>query len=226
MLANPELRLPRGAPPARPVVLVHGIFNSAAVFHSMARYLERHGFRPLTPSLIPNGGSLGLDELALQIRDFVNERLPSGEPFDLIGFSMGGLVSRYYIQRLGGIDRVGRFIAISSPHHGSYWACMVGNPACRQMRPGSAFLEELNRDKKMLERVRFVSLWTPLDLMIVPASSSRLEVGEEFTLPIALHPWMVMSRSSLELIAKLLKESAPACDPVTADRGRFKQSKE
>jgi triacylglycerol lipase len=199
----------------RPVVLVHGIFNSVAIFNSMSHFLKEHGFRPLAPSLLPSSGSVGLDELALQVRAFVDEQLPSGEPFDLIGFSMGGLVSRYYIQRLGGIDRVRRFIAISSPHHGSYWAYLIGNPACRQMRPGSIFLEELNRDMKMLEKVKFVSLWTPVDLMIVPASSSRLDVGEEFTLPIALHPCMVMSRTSLELIAKLLKESSvPTSQPV------------
>jgi len=36
------------------------------------------------------------------------------KPFDLVGFSMGGIVSRYYVQRLGGIDRVQRFITLAS----------------------------------------------------------------------------------------------------------------
>jgi triacylglycerol lipase len=147
-----------------------------------------------------------VDELALQVRAFVDQHLPPGQPFDLIGFSMGGLVSRYYVQRLGGVERVRRLITISAPHRGSYWAYVIGNIACRQMRPGSAFLEELNRDVNMLEQVKFVSLWTPLDLMIVPASSSKLKVGQEFMLPVAVHPWMVMSRCSLELIVKLLQE--------------------
>ena len=190
----------------RPVVLVHGIFDSGTKFDRMAQFLNGRGFRPLAPSLSPSNGKVGLDELALQLRAFVNEQIPSQEPFDLIGFSMGGLVSRYYLQRLGGMERVRRFITISSPHHGSYWAHVIGNAACRQMRPGSVFLEELNRDMKMLEHVRFVSLWTPLDLMIVPASSSRLDVGEEVVLQVAAHPLMVTSRLSLELIVKLLQE--------------------
>jgi triacylglycerol lipase len=190
----------------RPVVLVHGIFNSGAKFGPMAQFLSERGFRPLAPSLSPNSGKLGLDDLALQLRVFVDEQIPSGQPFDLIGFSMGGLVSRYYLQRLGGMERVRRFITISSPHHGSYWAYAIGNAACRQMRPGSLFLVDLNRDMKMLEHVRFVSLWSPMDLMILPASSSRLDVGEEVVLQVAAHPLMVTSRLSLELIVKLLQE--------------------
>jgi len=192
---------------SRPVVLVHGIFDTAAIFNPMSRFLNERGFQPIAPSLAPSNGTAGLDELAEQLRAFVDERIPSGERFDLIGFSMGGLVSRFYVQKLGGIDRVRRFIAISSPHHGSYWAYSIGNAACRQMRPGSAFLEELNRDIKMLEQVRFASLWTPLDLMIVPAISSRLKVGKEFVLPVAMHPLMVVSRTSLELIVRLLQEA-------------------
>jgi triacylglycerol lipase len=190
----------------RPVVLVHGFLNSATKFRPMAQFLNGRGFRTFALSMTPSSGTVGLDELALQVRAFVDEQLPSGEPFDLIGFSMGGLVSRYYLQRLGGMERVHRFIAISTPHHGSYWAYAVGNTACRQMRPGSAFLEELNRDMKMLEQVRLVSLWTPLDLMIIPASSSRLDAGEEVVIPVAEHPLMVTSRISLELIEKLLLE--------------------
>ena len=65
---------------------------------------------------------------------------------------MGGLVSRYYVQRLGGIERVRRLITISTPHQGTLWAHMVGNPGSRQMRPGSAFLSKLNHDAAMLER--------------------------------------------------------------------------
>ncbi len=208
VLSNPSIEEPqRDQPIPSPVVLVHGIFDTAAIFNPMSRFLQGQGFQPIAPSLAPSNGTAGLDVLAHQLRAFVDEQIPSGEPFDLIGFSMGGLVSRYYVQKLGGIDRVRRFIAISSPHHGSYWAYTIGNAACRQMRPGSAFLKELNRDIKMLEQVRFVSLWTPLDLMIVPATSSRLKVGKEFVLPVAMHPLMVVSRTSLELVVKLLREA-------------------
>lgn len=171
----------------------------------MANWLQKCGFRPLALDLIPSDGTIGLDGLAAQIGTFANQRLSPDEPFDLVGFSMGGLVSRYYVQRLGGMARARRLITISTPHRGTYSAYALGNEGSRQMRPGSAFLKGLNRDAALLERVRFASIWTPLDLMIIPASSSRLGVGEEFRIPVLVHPWMLRSRRSLELVANLLR---------------------
>jgi len=170
----------------------------------MSRYLSARGFRPLAVDLAPSNGAVGLEELAAQLSAFVAQELTTDEPFDLVGFSMGGLVSRYYVQRLGGAERVGRLITISSPHQGTYWAFTGGNAGARQMRPGSEFLRELNRDTEILERVRHASIWTPLDLMIVPAESSRL--GSEHRVMVGLHAWMPRSRRCSDLVAKLLGE--------------------
>ena len=118
---------------------------------------------------------------------------------------MGGLVSRYYVQRLGGMNRVGRLITISTPHRGTYWALANGNVGSRQMRPGSEFLRELNRDAGVLERVQHASIWTPLDLMILPPWSSRL--GEDFGVMVGLHAWMPRSRKCWKVVRRLLGEN-------------------
>jgi triacylglycerol lipase len=55
-----------------------------------------------------------------------------------------------------------------------------------------------------LEQVKVASIWTPLDLMIVPAGSSRLGVGEEFRVLVGLHAWMVRSRRCWEVVGRLL----------------------
>lgn len=190
---------------ARAVVLVHGIWDTSRVFARMARWLEGRGFRPLAVDLTPSDGAVGLEQLAAQLREFVERELSPGEPFDLIGFSMGGLVSRYYVQRLGGMERVGRLITISSPHRGTLWAYTGWNTGSRQMRPGSAFLADINRDIRSLERVRVASIWTPVDLMIVPAGSSRL--GDEFRLWVGLHAWMPRSRKCWKVVGRLLEET-------------------
>ena len=100
----------------------------------------------------------GLEKLAEQLKAFVDERIEPEQRFDLVGYSMGGLVSRYYLQRLGGLRRVRRFITLAAPHNGSYMAYLLPNRGGEQMRPGSAFIEDLNRDVVMLEQVGFVSL--------------------------------------------------------------------
>jgi triacylglycerol lipase len=169
----------------------------------MGRWLEERGYRALAVDLKPSDGSVGLEKLAEQLREFVEVQL-AGESFDLVGFSMGGLVSRYYVQRLGGVERVGRLITISSPHRGTYWAYTAGNPGSLQMRPGSQFLVDLDRDMQSLERVKVVSIWTPLDLMIVPAGSSRLGVGVKFPVAIGLHAWMGKSARCFEVVGRLL----------------------
>jgi triacylglycerol lipase len=191
----------------RTVVLVHGIWDTSRVFARMGRWLEERGYRALAVDLKPSDGSVGLDKLAEQLRDFVDVQLAAGEPFDLVGFSMGGLVSRYYVQRLGGVERVGRLITISSPHRGTYWAYTTGNLGSQQMRPGSQFLVDLDRDMQSLERVKVASIWTPLDLMIVPAGSSRLGVGVKFPVVIGLHAWMPRSWTGWEVVGRLLAQT-------------------
>jgi triacylglycerol lipase len=74
---------------------------------------------------------------------------------------MGGLVSRYYLQRLGGIHRVRKFVTIATPHRGTWTGFLRANPGARDMRPGSAFLRDLNRDVEMLDGISFTSIWSP-----------------------------------------------------------------
>ncbi len=205
-----------------PVLLVHGINDTGAVFHRMAPYLIERGWSVYDLNMIPNNGAKHLDHLAEQVADFVAKVFPPEQPLDLVGFSMGGVVSRYYVQRLGGIDRVQRFITIASPHRGTLTAYGSQRPGCVQMRPGSAFLEDLNRDVAMLERLNFTSIWTPLDLMIVPANSSQLLVGKEVQVQVPLHPWMLTDSRSLHALTEALGEPIREYPPPVHTRDRQK----
>ena len=186
------------------VLLVHGIHDTRAVFQKMAAHLGREGWLVSSLDLEPNDGRTGLDRLAEQLRDFADRNLPRDRRFCLVGFSMGGIVSRYYVQKLGGGDRVKHFITISSPHHGTQWAYFSPNVGVRQMRPNSDFLNELNQDISTLQKIHFTSIWTPRDLTIVPASSSRMKIGRSIEIPVFLHPWMLTDRRSIEAVAREL----------------------
>ncbi|WP_223269778.1 esterase/lipase family protein [Nostoc sp. 'Peltigera membranacea cyanobiont' 213] len=167
-----------------PVLLVHGIDDTGAVFHKMAGYLGLQGWSVYSLDLVPNNGDVGLDKLAKQVADYVAATFAPEQRLDLVGFSMGGIVSRYYIQRLEGINRVQRFITISSPHHGTVVAYASQRPGCVQMRPNSIFLKDLNSDAVILGQLDFTSIWTPYDLMIVPANSSQMPVITNYELRI------------------------------------------
>jgi triacylglycerol lipase len=189
-----------------PVLLIHGIDDTEAVFHKMRTYLIQQGLSVHALNLAPNNGDVGLDKLAKQVAEYVTATFASEQPVDLVGFSMGGIVSRYYLQRLGGISRVQRFITISSPHHGTVVAYGSRRPGCVQMRPDSIFLKDLNSDAVILGQLNFTSIWTPYDLMIVPANSSQMSIGQEVIVSVALHPWMLTDSRSLAVVAAALAE--------------------
>ena len=189
-----------------PVLLVHGFKDSSGKMQPMATYLRKRGWTVYTPTLAPSFGEVGLDELARQLSTFIEETFRPGEKFDLVGFSMGGLVCRYYLQRMNGIDRVDRLITLGAPHNGSLWACLVPNAGCRQMRPGSSFMNDLNLDSDKLRTIKFTSIWTPLDLMILPADSSRTPDGRELKIWIPIHPFLVWSPICLRTVAEVLQE--------------------
>lgn len=189
-----------------PVLLLHGIDDTDAIFHKLTPYLQSHGWTVHSLNMFPNNGSVGLDQLAQQVAVYVDKTFEPEQAIDLVGFSMGGIISRYYVQRLGGIQRVQRFITISSPHQGTFTAYARTNGGCNQMQPRSAFLNQLNQDVAQLECLNFTSIWTPLDLMILPAKSSQLPVGKERKIPVGGHAWMVTDGRSLRAVAEALLE--------------------
>lgn len=179
-----------------PVVLIHGLYDTARIFDPMRAFLEARGRRVTTPDLKPNNGNAPLEELAAQVAGAVRGEV------DLVGFSMGGLVARWYVQRQGGLKHVRRLITIASPHRGTWTAYAKGNAGARQMRPGSAFLRDPDSDRSVLNQVRFTSIRTPFDLMILPPSSSVVPEARNILVNVAAHPLMVRDRRVMEIVAE------------------------
>ncbi|MEM9769429.1 MAG: alpha/beta fold hydrolase [Cyanobacteria bacterium P01_D01_bin.71] len=202
-----------------PVLLIHGIDDTVEIFAALKRYLGDRGWSNIHAlNLRPNNGDVGLDILAEQIRDYIDHHLADAPHLDIVGFSMGGIVARYYLQRLNGLKQVRRFITLSSPHNGTWTGYLRFNTGAAQMRPNSAFLQDLNRTIEELQQVEFTSLWTPYDLMILPVNSSRLPVGTMITVPVLAHPLMVTDQRSLKIIADLLGDRSQHQQPASATR--------
>lgn len=189
-----------------PVLLIHGIDDTNSIFNQMTPVLSQLGWEVHSLDLSPNCGAAGLEVLAEQVSSYIDQTFPSGQPIDLVGFSMGGIVSRYYVQRLGGLDRVQRFVTLSSPHLGTWAAYSRWNVGCGQMRPSSPFLMDLNQNVMALNQINFTSIWTPFDLIIIPANSSHLPVGKSIRVPVGGHAWMVTDPRSILTVAGALSE--------------------
>lgn len=190
----------------RRVVLVHGIYNSGRYMGNMKRLLQRHGWEVYAVSLKPDDASISFEAMAGQLDAFVRENIPGNTKFDLIGFSMGGLVCRYYVQKLGGYERVHRFVTLSTPNHGTIWAWLSGRAGIREMRPGSEMLRELNANASTLAPLDYTSIYTPIDLTIVPPVSSRMSVARNVISWVPLHALMVWMPGPLRAVEEALEQ--------------------
>ncbi|WP_149184965.1 triacylglycerol lipase [Streptomyces sp. TRM49041] len=165
---------PRGARP--PVLLLHGLSDNRSVFVLLRRALARDGTRhvealnhsPLTCDL-----RAAARRLARHVEDVCART--GRQEVDLVGHSLGGLVARYYVQRLSGDRRVRTVITLGTPHTGTSAVPLADvHPLIRQMRPGSGVLRELAAPSPGC-RTRFVSFWSDLDLWMTPAEAARLD---------------------------------------------------
>ena len=180
--------------PRLPIVFVHGFLDKSSVFRRMASHLKHKGWEVYDSlDLIPNNGTISIEAMAGQLDVYINKNLGTDAPFYLVGFSMGGLVSRYYIQRMGGIEKVKHLVTISSPHFGTLLARVFNREACKQMRSNSIFLKELNRDLTMLKKIKCTSIWARFDTTILPNNSSHLPFGNETVFNFGIHPLMPYS---------------------------------
>jgi triacylglycerol lipase len=188
-----------------PVVLVPGFRDDARILRALGRQLARQGLTPYPISPQPSNGRMQIERLAEQLAARIDALFGPGERVNLFGFSMGGLICRYYVQQLGGAERTGRLVTLASPHQGTWtaYACHR-RPACVQMRPGSPFLDVLNRDLSALDAVDFVSLWTPFDLTIQPATSSHLPVGRVVRVLSPAHGLLLYDPLVLRIVATYL----------------------
>ncbi|MDF6019289.1 alpha/beta fold hydrolase [Streptomyces sp. JH34] len=159
-----------------PVVLLHGFIDNRSVFVLLRRSLARHGwhhleslnYSPLTCDIRTAAELLGRHVKEICSRTGHRE-------VDIVGHSLGGLIARYYVQRLGGDRRVRTLVTLGTPHGGTAAVPLAGaHPIVRQMRSGSELIEELRRPAPGC-RTRFVSFWSELDRVILPVETACVD---------------------------------------------------
>lgn len=207
-------------PPPRPVVLLHGFVDNRSVFVLLRRTLSQGGRRhvealnysPLTCDL--RAAARRLDR---HIEDLCART--GHREVDVVGHSLGGLVGRYYVQRLDGDRRVHTLVTLGTPHSGTGAVPLADiHPLVRQMRPGSAVLRELGEPAPGC-RTRFVSFWSEFDHWMAPVETASLSHPDLITqnvrvvgighLALPVHP-AVAARIRDELDTDALKAEAEA----------------
>ncbi|MEO6952536.1 MAG: hypothetical protein ABI321_12030 [Polyangia bacterium] len=169
-----------------PVILLHGFAMNRTQWLYMARKLRALGHGPI----------YGLNYFSLTRIDHAGKRLgrfidhvrareassrgmasPSGRDedegsVDIVAHSMGGLVARFYIERMGGAAKVQRLITVGTPHQGTRLGRFgLGLPGARDLVGGSPLLTDLG---PVRPGAAYTSIWSRADAVIQPPESSSI----------------------------------------------------
>ena len=157
-----------------PILLVHGMVDNRSIFTLLRRGLRRRGFgRVVSINYSPLTADVRVAAalLAAEVEALVAET--GYERIHVVGHSLGGLIARYYVTRLGGDARVHTLVTLGSPHSGTFNAYALPSKLCRQLRPGSALMRELSAQMPSCH-TRFVAYWSDLDQMVFPQRNASL----------------------------------------------------
>ncbi|MEV6060484.1 esterase/lipase family protein [Nocardia asteroides] len=238
----------------RPVVLVHGTDSSA--------YSDWAGIGPqlvdagmcvfaLNYGGAPGADTYGTEDMRVsfaQLAAFVDDVLAAtgATKVDLVGFSQGANVSRFYVNKLGGAPKVGTWVGLASPSYGGvmYGLVPVGqaipgmmdvyakvtSTAAVQQAQGEPIMVELNAGGDTVPGVRYVTVGSRVDEMIQPFENIALHGpgAENLVLQdlcaddLTGHFHLVYDPFVQQLLLRVLDPAhapAPVCQPVAFGTG-------
>ncbi|MCT0212965.1 MULTISPECIES: triacylglycerol lipase [unclassified Synechococcus] len=195
--------------PAPPLVLVHGLWDTPRLFRHLKEELAGGRDPLLVPYLHHRLGATRMLPLAERLGACIEAAFGPDQPIDLLGFSMGGVISRTWIQLLGGHRRTRRFFCVASPQRGTPVAqpCppwLLGGIA--ELKLGSPLLKQLNDAPELLKAVDCRSFYTPTDQLVVPGWRGVLPVGCCEAFPAMSHQAILRDPRALTILREALLE--------------------
>ena len=184
-----------------PVVLSEGTFaNMYNSFGALSPWLADSGYcvyafnygQTIAPSMFDAMGNIA--NSAAQLGNFVQQVLweTGASQVDIVGWSQGGMMPRYYIDDLGGASYVHELVALAPSNYGTTLdgiETLVGDlgglgvatslvsplcDACVQQLQGSSFLDNLNANGGTEPNVHYVVIETEYDEVVTPYTNAFL----------------------------------------------------
>ena len=216
----------------RPAVLVHGLASNAATWANYTNpggYLATLGLRGFAVGDGQAEGALSTGDVAQPVKQTNTiaqnaealghyiagvKRATGAQMVDIVAHSMGGLISRYYLDRLMADRDVAQLVMIGSPHGGTMCASLPASlgfylPATLELRP-SYLREVFNRQitrrhgapfyllagTQIVESFKAPCTATPTDLVVSRASVAAI------TAPVAEMPLLHTDMTKSDLVFK------------------------
>ncbi len=211
---------------SRPVVLVHGFLGTRGTMLPLARRLQSDGFVTFNYSYGTfQTGSLRASAEGL-IKDLRRIRGELGvEKFDVVAFSMGGLVAVHALKYLQGHEMIDRVVTLGSPFAGT-WVGVAGvaalgalSPSVWQVLPGSPFLQEL-RDAPLHVNTQLRQIHGKSDRFCPAPGPIDGVTADNYILVPGGHASLVVAPHVYDYVRDfLVRDDARASQPARGDNG-------
>ena len=185
-----------------PIIFVPGYALNRLSFWALQRYLKTCGY----------GNTLAINHPVLKddLNEFTNKLAKTiddfswrnqGRPVTLIAHSMGGIVSRTYIENFGA-DKVASVITIGTPWKGTLMHRISFTRHVHQMAPTSSFC----RSPKALS-VPHLSIWSSRDWIVLPTQNALHEEHHSHLCSHSGHLGMLFSADIFQTIRNFLDQT-------------------
>lgn len=184
------------------VIYVPGFMQTAKGLH-IENEFKKIGCKAFVFDAGINVGDIKLTATALN--DFIEEVCSKNgeENINLVGYSLGGLISCCYFKDLNGRQRTNKIITVATPFAGTYTAYAAPIfKATRQILPGCDFLQKLINENDFSKNV--ISIYAGKDKIVMPRSSSILLGAKNIEVPNVGHLDILKSQKTWEIIKQEL----------------------
>lgn len=191
-----------------PVLLVPGYAEPSWYFmYGIYKDLKKQGWAVEGINLFPNFATAQEQAVKVQARIEDMKQRYGVDKIHIVAHSFGGLISRYYIQEMGGTQTVHDLVTVATPHHGTYLAHLGIGKSSFQLEPGSAFLTELNANGYAYEPVEYMSIWSNLDEIVWPQKHAIMPESDVRYVPWTGHLTIMFSQRTYGHIRQALQNS-------------------
>ena len=151
-------------------------------------YLQRCGYKniwPINNPFLKDDIFEFVDHLHHCVEEYYE--LNNGEPVVLLGHSMGGLISRHYIERYGS-EKVQAQISCGTPYQGTKTYRLARGLQGQQFKPGSDVCSITEAPT-----ISHLIIWSTRDWVLVPCPNGHLNDSNEMVISDAGHLGMLVS---------------------------------
>jgi len=189
------------SPCKTPIILVPGYHMNRWSLLPLQYYLYRCGFENIWAINNPMRKDdilIFADELHQKVEEYYE--LCGQQKIMLIGHSMGGLISRHYMDKYGTTKIKGQ-ISLGTPYRGTKTYRLARGRQGKQFKPGSEVCNITTAPK-----VPHLIIWSTRDWIVVPCPNGHLDDSNEMVITDAGHVGMLVSVPVFRRVHTLLTE--------------------